>query len=106
VHGEPIPLDLKSLTFADRETRASQLAIYTVGQTHTQLVLLVCRDEYNIEQAITGIHVGDKTKTVEHGYVSMTPLRLDLTNEKELAGAKLRHTLDKCLRNDAMRSSF
>lgn len=31
---------------------------------------------------------------VEHGYVSMTPLRLDLTNEKELAGAKLRHSLD------------
>jgi len=31
---------------------------------------------------------------VEHGYVSMTPLRLDLTNEKELAGAQLRHPLD------------
>jgi hypothetical protein len=24
----------------------------------------------------------------------MTPLRLDLTNEKELAGAQLRHPLD------------
>jgi 5'-nucleotidase len=31
---------------------------------------------------------------VEHGYVSMTPLRLDLTNEKELASAQLRHPLD------------
>jgi 5'-nucleotidase len=30
---------------------------------------------------------------VEHGYVSMTPLRLDLTNEEELAGAQLRHPL-------------
>jgi 5'-nucleotidase len=31
---------------------------------------------------------------VEHGYISMTPLRLDLTNEEELARAKLRHPLD------------
>ena len=31
---------------------------------------------------------------VEQGYVSMTPLRLDLTNEKELALAKDRHPLD------------
>jgi 5'-nucleotidase len=31
---------------------------------------------------------------VEKGYVSMTPLRLDLTNEKELASAQLRHPLD------------
>lgn len=30
---------------------------------------------------------------VEKGYVSMTPLRLDLTNEKELASAQLRHPL-------------
>lgn len=30
---------------------------------------------------------------VEQSYVSMTPLRLDLTNEKELAGALLRHRL-------------
>jgi broad specificity polyphosphatase/5'/3'-nucleotidase SurE len=30
---------------------------------------------------------------VEHSYVSMTPLRLDLTNEKELACAQLRHPL-------------
>ena len=28
---------------------------------------------------------------VEHGYVSMTPLRLDLTNESELARARLKH---------------
>jgi 5'-nucleotidase len=31
---------------------------------------------------------------VEQGYVSMTPLRLDLTNEKELARAQLKHPLD------------
>jgi 5'-nucleotidase len=31
---------------------------------------------------------------VEKGYVSMTPLRLDLTNEKELASAQSRHPLD------------
>jgi 5'/3'-nucleotidase len=30
---------------------------------------------------------------VERGYVSMTPLRLDLTNEKELAAAAVRHPL-------------
>jgi 5'-nucleotidase len=30
---------------------------------------------------------------VERGYVSMTPLRLDLTNEKELAAAQSRHPL-------------
>jgi 5'-nucleotidase len=30
---------------------------------------------------------------VEKGYVSMTPLRLDLTNEKELASGQLRHPL-------------
>jgi 5'/3'-nucleotidase len=30
---------------------------------------------------------------VERGYVSMTPLRLDLTNEKELAAAAARHPL-------------
>jgi 5'-nucleotidase len=31
---------------------------------------------------------------VEHGYVSMTPLRLDLTNEEELAAALARRQLD------------
>jgi 5'-nucleotidase len=30
---------------------------------------------------------------VGQGYVSMTPLRLDLTNEKELVGARSRHPL-------------
>ena len=30
---------------------------------------------------------------VDHGYVSMTPLRLDLTNERELAEALTRHPL-------------
>jgi 5'-nucleotidase len=32
---------------------------------------------------------------VEQGYVSITPLRLDLTNEKELAAAAARHPLDE-----------
>ncbi len=31
---------------------------------------------------------------VEQGYVSITPLRLDLTNEKELTAALLRHPVD------------
>jgi 5'-nucleotidase len=31
---------------------------------------------------------------VEQGYVSMTPLRLDLTNEVELQQAKARHPLE------------
>jgi 5'-nucleotidase len=31
---------------------------------------------------------------IEQGYVSMTPLRLDLTNEKELAAAMSRLPLD------------
>jgi 5'/3'-nucleotidase len=31
---------------------------------------------------------------VEHGYVSITPLRLDLTNENELTRAQLKHSLD------------
>jgi len=31
---------------------------------------------------------------VDQGFVSMTPLRLDLTNEKELVGARSRHPLD------------
>jgi 5'-nucleotidase len=31
--------------------------------------------------------------TVEQGYVSMTPLRLDLTNEAELAEARARYPL-------------
>jgi len=31
---------------------------------------------------------------VEHGFVSMTPLRLDLTNEDELARAQMKHPLD------------
>lgn len=32
---------------------------------------------------------------IEHGYVSMTPLRLDLTDEKQLADAQSKHPLDK-----------
>jgi 5'-nucleotidase len=36
---------------------------------------------------------GTDRKAVEQGYVSMTPLRLDLTNEQELASAQSRHPL-------------
>jgi 5'-nucleotidase len=43
---------------------------------------------------IEGTDEGTDRWAVEHGYVSMTPLRLDLTNEEELAGAQLRHPLD------------
>jgi 5'-nucleotidase len=43
---------------------------------------------------IEGTEEGTDRWAVEHGYVSMTPLRLDLTNEKELARAQLRHPLD------------
>ena len=43
---------------------------------------------------IEGTEEGTDRWAVEHGYVSMTPLRLDLTNEKELASAQLRHPLD------------
>ena len=43
---------------------------------------------------IEGTEEGTDRWAVEHGYVSMTPLRLDLTNEKELARARLRHPLD------------
>ena len=37
---------------------------------------------------------GTDRYVVEHGYVSMTPLRLDLTNEFELTEARKRHPLD------------
>jgi 5'-nucleotidase len=40
---------------------------------------------------IEGTDEGTDRWAVEHGYVSMTPLRLDLTNEEELARAQLRH---------------
>ena len=43
---------------------------------------------------IEGTNEGTDRWAVERGYVSMTPLRLDLTNEEELAGAQLRHPLD------------
>ena len=42
---------------------------------------------------IEGTEEGTDRWAVEQGYVSMTPLRLDLTNEQELAGAQLRHPL-------------
>ncbi len=37
--------------------------------------------------------VGTDRWAVEHGYISMTPLRLDLTNEEELVAVKARHPL-------------
>jgi 5'-nucleotidase len=37
--------------------------------------------------------VGTDRWAVEQGYVSMTPLRLDLTNEEELTAVKARHPL-------------
>jgi 5'/3'-nucleotidase len=43
---------------------------------------------------VEGTEEGTDRWAVEQGYVSMTPLRLDLTNEKELAVAQLRHPLD------------
>jgi 5'-nucleotidase len=42
---------------------------------------------------VEGTEEGTDRWAVEQGYVSMTPLRLDLTNEKELAGAQLNHPL-------------
>ena len=43
---------------------------------------------------VEGTEEGTDRWAVEHGYVSMTPLRLDLTNEKELASAQSKHPLD------------
>jgi 5'-nucleotidase len=42
---------------------------------------------------VEGTEEGTDRWAVEQGYVSMTPLRLDLTNEKELASAQLKHPL-------------
>jgi 5'/3'-nucleotidase len=42
---------------------------------------------------IEGAEEGTDRWAVEQGYVSITPLRLDLTNEKELAAAAVRHPL-------------
>ena len=42
---------------------------------------------------IEGTEEGTDRWAVEQGYASMTPLRLDLTNEKELAAAAARHPL-------------
>ncbi|MGH7827326.1 MAG: 5'/3'-nucleotidase SurE, partial [Candidatus Binatia bacterium] len=43
---------------------------------------------------IEQVEEGTDRWAVEKGYVSMTPLRLDLTNEKELAAAQSRRHLD------------
>jgi 5'/3'-nucleotidase len=43
---------------------------------------------------IEGTEEGTDRWAVERGYVSMTPLRLDLTNEHELTAALLRHPVD------------
>jgi 5'-nucleotidase len=42
---------------------------------------------------LKGTEEGTDRWAVEQGYVSMTPLRLDLTNEQELAEARTRHPL-------------
>ena len=44
---------------------------------------------------VEGTEEGTDRWAVEQGYVSMTPLRLDLTNEKELASAQLKHPLSE-----------
>jgi 5'-nucleotidase len=43
---------------------------------------------------IEGTEEGTDRWAIEQGYVSMTPLRLDLTNEKEFEAAQLRHPID------------
>jgi 5'-nucleotidase len=43
---------------------------------------------------IEEIEEGTDRWALENGYVSITPLRLDLTNEKELSAAESRHPLD------------
>src|SRR5919108_815790 len=43
---------------------------------------------------VEGTEEGTDRWAVEQGYVSMTPLRLDLTNEKELTAAQARHPID------------
>ena len=43
---------------------------------------------------LQGAEIGTDRWAIEQGYVSMTPLRLDLTNEEELTAVKARHPLD------------
>jgi 5'-nucleotidase len=43
---------------------------------------------------IEGTEEGTDRWAIEQGYVSITPLRLDLTNEKELAAAMARLPVD------------
>ena len=43
---------------------------------------------------IESMEEGTDRWAIEKGYVSITPLRLDLTNEEQLAQAKARHPLD------------
>jgi len=44
--------------------------------------------------SLEGAEEGTDRWAIEQNYVSMTPLRLDLTNEKELAAAATRHPLE------------
>ena len=44
---------------------------------------------------IESVDEGTDRWAIEQGYVSMTPLRLDLTDEKALAAAEQRYPLDK-----------
>ena len=43
---------------------------------------------------IESVEEGTDRWAIEQGYVSMTPLRLDLTDEKALAEVRERHPLD------------
>ncbi len=44
---------------------------------------------------VENVEEGTDRWAIEHGYVSMTPLRLDLTDEKALAEVRERHPLDE-----------
>jgi 5'-nucleotidase len=43
---------------------------------------------------VEGAEEGTDRWALEHNWVSLTPLRLDLTNEEQLVSARLRHPLD------------
>jgi 5'-nucleotidase len=49
---------------------------------------------------LQGAEIGTDRWAVEQGYVSMTPLRLDLTNEEELTAVKARHPLGDGQKNN------
>lgn len=47
-----------------------------------------------IVRPIEEVEEGSDRWAMQHGYVSMTPLRLDLTSEDALAKARRRHPVD------------